>query len=340
MQEANLMRSNFKSRVAGSFFGLALGDALGARTEFLSIPEIQDKFPPDGPHTLEGDPALVTDDTQMAICVARALVESPPGDVDSFVPALTEQFVGWLHAQDNNRAPGSTCLTACARLEAGLPYTQACRANSKGCGANMRVAPVAYRYAADQHKRSLYSQLQAAMTHGHATALAASDLTSFAVAHLLNEGSFDSLLDMLMRACETGAQTYHPELDTLWQRGGSDSAESYMALGFSECHQALTRVYKVAPNYDTRLDPCAFVGEGWIAEEALAAALLCCLSFAKDPQSALWRAATSSGDSDSIACIAGSFVGAAHGIEAWPKDWLTRIEYAEEISSLSLQLIQ
>ena len=35
-----------KERASGSLFGLALGDALGAETEFLSVAEIQGRFGP------------------------------------------------------------------------------------------------------------------------------------------------------------------------------------------------------------------------------------------------------------------------------------------------------
>ena len=56
-------------RATGSLFGLAYGDALGKPTEFLPVPEIIAAYGPGGPRDLEGDPALVTDDTQMALAV-------------------------------------------------------------------------------------------------------------------------------------------------------------------------------------------------------------------------------------------------------------------------------
>ncbi|BAY20383.1 hypothetical protein NIES2100_01240 [Calothrix sp. NIES-2100] len=36
-------------RASGCLFGLALGDALGAETEFLTVAEIGCRFPPNGP---------------------------------------------------------------------------------------------------------------------------------------------------------------------------------------------------------------------------------------------------------------------------------------------------
>jgi ADP-ribosylglycohydrolase len=49
----------------------------------------------------------------------------------------------------------------------------------------------------------------------------------------------------------------------------------------------------------------------------------------------LGRGAASSGDSDSIACLAGAFAGAALGMAAWPSDWREQIEYTERLARLA-----
>lgn len=54
-----------------------------------------------------------------------------------------------------------------------------------------------------------------------------------------------------------------------------------------------------------------------------------------DPEAVIQRAVVSSGDSDSIACIAGSFAGVYHGIDAWSQDWINRIEYRERLQKLA-----
>ena len=131
-----------KDRASGSLFGLALGDSLGAKTEFLDVREIQQQFGSDGPDAPPGDPALVTDDTQMALAVGEALLDAPrPYAAATVEGPLRRAFVAWADSPDNTRSPGMTCMTACDRLERGLPWMQATVADSKGCGANMRVAP-------------------------------------------------------------------------------------------------------------------------------------------------------------------------------------------------------
>ena len=68
---------------------------------------------------------------------------------------------------------------------------------------------------------------------------------------------------------------------------------------------------------------------------AFATALLCFLIFPDDPVGVIQRAAVTSGDSDSIACIAGSFAGAYHGIDAWPPDWVEHIEYHDHLLKIA-----
>jgi ADP-ribosylglycohydrolase len=55
------------NRIAGCLFGMALGDALGAETEFLTMDGISSRFSSHGPQAPTGNPARVTDDTQMAL---------------------------------------------------------------------------------------------------------------------------------------------------------------------------------------------------------------------------------------------------------------------------------
>ena len=58
----------------GCLLGLAIGDALGAPVEFLSLPEIKKQYGKDGItdfHALGGfQPEFYTDDTQMSLATA------------------------------------------------------------------------------------------------------------------------------------------------------------------------------------------------------------------------------------------------------------------------------
>jgi ADP-ribosylglycohydrolase len=320
---------------SGSLFGSAYGDALGAPTEFQDYETIVATYGPGGPRRLTGDPALVTDDTQMMLAVGEALVAAGPVTPEAFEPPLRKAFLAWEIDPENNRAPGDTCLRACALLRDGRPWQQASQVQSKGCGANMRVTPVGLLPGLTDEQRSGAAQLQAALTHGHPTGLAASELTAYAV-HWLRRGLQPAdLLGALRRRCVAQRSTYHDRwLGDLWKVAGAGSATEFIALGWDECGAALDRVAEALARGAYLGDPCLATGAGWIAEEALATALYCYLISPNEPVAVLGRAAATSGDSDSIACLAGAFVGAARGLAVWPEAWQTRIEYADRIAAL------
>ncbi|WP_431976014.1 ADP-ribosylglycohydrolase family protein [Micromonospora haikouensis] len=324
---------------SGALFGLALGDALGKDTEFSSYATILRDHGPAGPATLP-DPALVTDDTQMALVVARVLVDNgpPPYATTQLADALRAGFVDWHHAVEGWRAPGGTCMRSCYRL-ADSPqasWQMLTDGRSKGNGANMRVAPVAFVPGLSDHDMAGIAQLQAALTHGHPTALAASELTALAV-RLAAEGMpLTDVVDALHRRCRTRQGTYRQDvlgnLATWWCL---DDPTQWMTFGWTDCAAAINRLWQAYGYPDDGGDACAHLGvRGGCAEDCLALALYCALRHPGDPVAAIRRAAATSGDSDTIAAVTGAIVGAAHGLNAWPADWVERVEYADQLAEI------
>ncbi len=331
-----------RERVLGCLFGTAFGDALAAPAEFLTLDQILQRWPPAGPFDLERQPSRVTDDTQMMLAVGAAIVVAQASGaltVATLEPALRKTFISWLNDPENNRAPGMTCLQACGNLERGQRWQIATVAQSKGCGANMRVQPVGLLQV-DAPTRAALAQFQAALTHGHPTGLAAADLTAWVIADLLAGGAVAGLASRLRAYAESQREIYHAEwLGDLWQHFGSTAPKSFIARGWNECIGVLDRLDAALVAPDVTSDPCLATGLGWIAEEALATGLLCFLLYPNDPRRMLQRAAATAGDSDSIACLAGAFAGAYHGMAAWPADWIDQIEYREQLDQLAHDLI-
>lgn len=323
-----------KSSATGSLLGLALGDALGFPTEFNDVPAILAKCGPWREMELPGHPvAYITDDTQMALAVARALHRTGALTPERFERPLREEFVDWYESPDNNRAPGNTCLRACALLKTeSRSWQEASQIHSKGCGANMRVTPLGLVPGLTDEQRAGAAQLQAGLTHGHPTGLAAADLTAHAVRLLATGAEPTGLVGRLRSYAYENRETYHEAwLGDLWRRGGEPTPQRFIASGWDECLGALDRLRVALREPSPETDPCLATGAGWIAEEALATALLSFLLFVDEPVLALRRAACTSGDSDSIAALAGAFAGAHLGADAWPTEWTDRIEHREEL---------
>jgi ADP-ribosylglycohydrolase len=322
-------------KASGSLYGLAFGDSLGKPTEFEDYATIIGRYGPGGPTELAGDPALVTDDTQMMLAVGESILATGELTPDDWEPRLRAAFLAWAVSPDNDRAPGMTCLRACAALEDGRRWQQASQIRSKGCGANMRVTPIGLVPGLSDEQRAGAAQLQAGLTHGHPTGLAASELTAYAVLWLCEGLAPGDLVAALRQRCADQRGVYHQRwLGDLWSVAGAASPAEFIGVGWDECAAALDRVTAALAFGRLDGDPCLVTGAGWIAEEALATALYCYLSAPDEPVAVLGRGAASSGDSDSIACLAGSFAGAALGLEAWPGSWTDRIEYADRIARL------
>ncbi|MEU6030872.1 ADP-ribosylglycohydrolase family protein [Streptomyces tauricus] len=327
-----------KQAATGALVGLALGDALGFPTEFKDVPSILAAFGPWRELELP-DPAYITDDTQMTLALAqglRAAMDRGLLGPRELAEAVRKEFIAWNRSPENNRAPGNTCLTACELLEReGLPWQESSQLHSKGCGANMRVAPLGLAPGLSDEQRAGAAQLQAALTHGHPTALAASDLTAHAVRLLAQGAEPTGLVGLLRSYAYENRTNYHERwLGDLWTRSQDPTPTHFISRGWDECLEALERVRQALRSPSPETDPCLATGAGWVAEEALATGLLCFLLFVDEPVTALRRAACTSGDSDSIACLAGAFSGAYLGADAWPTEWADRIEHQGDLMAL------
>jgi ADP-ribosylglycohydrolase len=296
-------------QVLGMIYGLALGDALGGPVEFWDLKGIRERYGEGG--ILEPpDPALFTDDTQMTLAVAEALIAAGQEDLGAIMAAVSREFVAWLRSPENDRAPGGACLYGARQLEAGVPWWRSGKPNSKGCGAAMRVAPIGYLYQHDLPKLRRVAAASALTTHHHPTARLAAVAAAFLMKLALDRLSPEDLLPAL-------------ELETHNQAGDFD--------------QALVRLEQ-ALELDSQDAALTHIGEGWVAEEAVLMALYCFLKSPDDFVATIRRGANTQGDSDSIASIAGGLSGAYLGFEALPAAWIKRLEKSEYLRDIARRL--
>ncbi len=321
---------------AGCLLGGALGDALGARVEFMSFPEIAGAYGPAGYPGPAGDEELrITDDTQMTLFTAEGLLRAinrgrsrgigyPAGMVHgAYLRWLATQGDypdsegaapdGWLIGLKKlhvRRAPGNTCLTA---LRSGrIGTVEEPINNSKGCGGVMRAAPAGLVTGVPEGAFELGCRT-AAITHGHPSGYLPAGLLAEMIRHIIRGAS-------LQDALEAG-------LEVLRTREGHE-----------ETLAAVRRALILLEGRGSHVENIEAIGGGWVGEEALAIALYCCLASAGDLRGALLLAVNHSGDSDSTGAIAGNILGAFLGREALPREWLGRLELAREIEEVAADL--
>lgn len=295
-----------RERFEGCMLGLAIGDALGFPTEFLSLPQIRARYGPEGVADFASRGALppgsYSDDTQMSLAVARGLIAAGEhlDDAERVIQCICGEFVVWLdtEALADPRAPGRTCIEGCRRLEQGVPWRESGVCASKGCGAAMRSAPIGLVY----HDRPALLREVAygasVCTHAHPTGVAAGIATAYLTALAL-VGDVGDMVGKLLEFV------------------GDVSDE------FNDKMRQVESVLQLEPD-----DAFAVLGEGWVGEEAVAGALYCFLRTPADFAAAVLTGANTQGDSDSIACIAGAFSGARNGSTRIPQRWVQGVERA------------
>jgi ADP-ribosylglycohydrolase len=343
-QNARQSSSAVRDRFLGCLLGGAVGDALGAPVEFMSLDEIRGTFGRQGIRDFApsyGRLGAITDDTQMTLFTAEGLIRGwlrgQTKGIVSYPSVVAHAYLrwlltqgrrpacelipdsdGWLYGQrelHHARAPGLMCLGA---LEEMQGFGDRARNNSKGCGGVMRVAPVGLfawhgRHEVVPHEDAFDLACElAALTHGHSTGQLAAGAFAVMVLSLTCGGSLPDAVDVAV-----GCLKKRPK--------------------HQETLHALERARALAKSKLPVTDAIAELGEGWVAEEALAIAVYCAL-VAESLEEGVVYAVNHSGDSDSTGAIAGNLLGAMHGAEAIPERWLGRLELTEIISEVGNDL--
>lgn len=344
------MKENLLDRFKGCLFGGAIGDALGYAVEFMNIEQIREQYGPGGITRLQlvNGKALVSDDTQMTLFTANGLLTAmtqrrlggPSRETERYLHNAymdwlrTQRLVGnrfaehvcWIYNQPelhSVRAPGGTCLRA---LTSGIMGTLAHPINSsKGCGGIMRVSPIGLYYNPARYAPAdidLLGAKSAALTHSHplgylsAAALVAI-INSILYGNRPGNASLADIVDDCIRRIGLEFAAY-PKIDTL------------VAVMKKAAELALS------PGEDSR--NIAAIGEGWVAEEALAIAVYCSLKYSDSFEQAIIAAVNHSGDSDSTGAITGSILGALIGYDAIPNSYIDELELFNLIRELAEDL--
>ncbi|SEA72718.1 ADP-ribosyl-[dinitrogen reductase] hydrolase [Desulfuromusa kysingii] len=160
------MEDQIVSRATAAFLGLALGDALGATTEFMTPAEIRVKHKLHrkiiGGGWLRLKPGQVTDDTEMSLALARAIIQTDGWNLRQ----IADNFVAWMRGKPIDI--GSTVRKGIRMYMNNGTLEVPVNEWDAGNGAAMRMAPVALVTLGDEQQLRRCTLEQAHLTHHHA----------------------------------------------------------------------------------------------------------------------------------------------------------------------------
>lgn len=154
--------SKSRDKIAGAVYGFAIGDAMGATTEFASSKQVKkiyghvdDIIGGGWLHLKAGE---VTDDTQMMICVMDAIMRAK-GNTEAFKQRCGYNFVKWLAGKPKDI--GSQCYKGIANIRDHGLLCMSPDKNALGNGSLMRALPCALIGNID------WNDAQGRMTHNN-----------------------------------------------------------------------------------------------------------------------------------------------------------------------------
>jgi ADP-ribosyl-[dinitrogen reductase] hydrolase len=295
-------------RAEGILFGLACGDALGRPVEFKSQQQIEamhgrlTEMLGDGTH---GKPAgTITDDTEMALCIARGLAEN-----GGFDPAdVASRFVEWYESGPFDI--GLMTSESLRRIRDGESWetagTQVWKSRAEGSNAGngsvMRCSPYAIAFADQPEELVEVSLASSSITHADPRCTYGCAILNRTLAGLLmgEENPLEMALDELQ----------------------SDAP--------AELVDALRAVpYAVHPD--------ELQSSGYVIH-TLQSALYHGLT-AKTAKDGICDAVNMGKDTDTVGAVTGAIVGARFGSDALPESWIQTLSTEDSLRELAVELI-
>ncbi|QFU81824.1 ADP-ribosylglycohydrolase family protein [Natronorubrum aibiense] len=307
------MGSDCHSRARGILLGLACGDALGRPVEFQGPERIErthGRVTEMLAHGTHGQPAgTITDDTEMALCIARSLAE-----YDTFEPEdVAARFVDWK--QSGPFDIGIMTSSALQRIQNGESWDEAgqreweasMEGSNAGNGSLMRCAPYAIAYRNDPAELVEISRQSSAITHADLRCQWSCALFNRTLANLMTD---------VERPLET-------VLDDIGSKLPDDVRNVV---------EPVTAARRGEP-VDISLENSGYV------VTTLQTGLYHGLT-AETAEDAIVDAVMMGGDTDTIGAVTGAVAGARFGAGALPERWRTAIDEADELRRLATDLIE
>ena len=292
-------------RSLGALLGLGVGDALGAPVEGLPAEEIAAEHgrlsEMVGGGRLGLRPGQGTDDTEMAICLSRALIAS--GGFDA--RAALAEYVAW--SQGEPVGIGATVRGSLAKVAEGASAHEATQRQHEesggltaGNGALMRTTPIGLAFAGNEQGLRDATIEDAALTHYDPLAGKAALLHNQVISWALTRGP-DAAAGELR--------------ETDWLDERIEDVAVPAVAGLRDQAERLA------------------AEQGAFAPATLGVGLTAYFSSESFEEGLVW-AVNCGGDADTNGAVAGALLGARFGASAIPGRWLDALERRTDLETL------
>ncbi|WP_371401414.1 PfkB family carbohydrate kinase [Kribbella sp. NBC_00662] len=311
---------DLKDRAHGVLLGVACGDAFGMPNSFLEHPTwrtAMEPGPANSPYHAGYPAGRITDDTEQSLALTDSLRKSGR-HLDAGIAA--QDLLSWFErvGGESSLAVGPSTKRAMTGLLAGQPLDSV-GATGVTNGAPMRIAPIGIWAAfASIDETALIDEVAAACLPTHNTSVAISGAAAVALGVYagMHGATWNEAVDAACRAADVGARKGH------WVYAPSIGERIRWA-----CEVVLDATDdQHAARIISRL-----VGAGEPVSESVPAAFAAATYADADPELAITIAGNLTGDTDTVAAMAGALCGAQRGAGAFPRDWIDLVTSVNDL---------
>lgn len=301
-----------KDKFIGSLIGLAVGDCVGAAVEFSppgTFPPVTDMIG-GGPFQLK--PGEWTDDTSMALCLARSIIESKGFNAEDQMERYIQWWKkGYLSSTGECFDIGIATREALHHYqETGNPYSGSDDPFRAGNGSIMRLSPVPLFWSNDMEQAIHFSGESSKTTHQAEETIDACYFFGALIAGAVNGVSKEYLLSV-----------------------------EFVNLIEEKIGRLLSpKIKEVAEGSYKHKQPPLINGSGYVVHSLEAA--LWAFYLTDNFKEGLLSVVNLGNDSDTTGAIYGQLAGAFYGISSIPKHWSNQLVQREFIESTATKLYE
>lgn len=318
-----------KEKIFGGLLGAAIGDSMGAATEFLTLDQIKEWFGgnvttyvdlPDHIFLKGAVKGMVTDDFSIGYYTAEAMIKNKQKMNDA---VAIEGLLNWNNDPLYSQCAGPTTRITIARLrgeEVQEKQTRLCMNQRVTNGAGMKAGIVGLFNPSDVDGAIDDALTMCRITHDNAIALSAGCAIAAATAKAFEQNvSYLELIEAGIYGADKG-----------FARAVELGAKPVAGCNVAKKIALATEIgLRNQNDFEKAMRQIAeIVGCGLYAYESIPAVFGCIAACKGHALDTIYMAVNGGDDTDTVACMAGYIVGAFNGVDAFPKAHLDLINSA------------